>query len=122
MELDLDGLRTLSPVECIERLASSRIGRVALSENALPTIMAVFYDVKGSAISFSGSGGLLTAAAQRGDIVCFEADHANPSETEFWSVVVVGKLEVEHGVSDAQRGFPADRVCLPMTIMSGREG
>lgn len=108
----------------MEFLATSRIGRVALSRNALPTIMPVLYKVDGHAITFNASGGLLAAAAGRGDVVCFEADYADASESDLWSVLVVGKLET--GPRDARAtavavaGFGADTVSLPMTIISGR--
>lgn len=124
MELDRNGLRILSPSECIELLASARIGRVALSNKALPTIKPVLYELDGSSITFHASGGLLSEAAVRGDIVCFEVDFADASENRLWSVVVVGKLELSSSASGASTAAPtkfgATQVSLPLTIVSGR--
>lgn len=124
MELDLDGLRTLSTDECVELLATTRVGKVALSEKALPTIVAEAYVVRGSTINLVAPGGLVLAAARRGDIVCFEADSANDVETEFWSVVVVGKLQLQRaplGAGDQPYlELAGDVVSLAMTIVTGR--
>ncbi|MCU1393066.1 MAG: hypothetical protein JWM34_1494 [Ilumatobacteraceae bacterium] len=124
MELDRNGLRILTPSECIAFLATGRVGRVALSKSALPTIQPVLYEMVGDTITFNASGGLLSEAAERGDIVCFEADFADSSETGLWSVVVVGKLELASSElgpdSDAPARFGTDRISLPMTIVSGR--
>lgn len=123
VELDQNGLQILSPVECVELLTTARIGRIAVSKNALPTIVPVLYGVDGATVTFHASGGLLAAAAERGDIVFFEADFANGSESELWSVVVVGKLELRPSqlgaTEDAALKFGADMVSLPMTIVSG---
>ncbi|MCU1365993.1 MAG: pyridoxamine 5-phosphate oxidase family protein [Ilumatobacteraceae bacterium] len=123
MELDLDGMRTLSLDECAELLTTTRLGRVALSEKALPTIVAEAYAVRGSVITFLAPCGLLAAAARRGDIVCFEADSAEAAEGEFWSVVVIGKLQLRRTSPDfaEQRHLDSARdvVALPMTVVTG---
>lgn len=123
MELDLDGLRTLSTDECVELLATTRLGRVALSDKALPTIVAELYVVRGSTINLVAPGGLVVAAARRGDIVCFEADSADAEETDFWSVVVVGRLQLRRTSLDPDE-LPHVEVIrpfasLPMTIVTG---
>ncbi len=127
MEVERRSLKILNSAECVEYLATTRVGRVALSQNALPTIIPVLYEVNESAISFQDSEGLLAAAAERGDIVCFEADCSDASERLVWSVVVVGKLQlspVEFGIhggnGDALTMVGTDMALLPMTIVSGR--
>ncbi|MCU1399893.1 MAG: hypothetical protein JWN62_3002 [Acidimicrobiales bacterium] len=124
MELDLDGRRILSTDECVDLLATRRVGRVALSEKALPTIVAEAYEVRGSTINLVAPGVLLLAAARRGDIVCFEADSADAVEAEFWSVVVVGRLQVRRaslGADDQPHiELTRDFVSLPMMIVTGR--
>ena len=124
VDLDRNGFRILNPGECIELLATARVGRVALTKNALPTIKPVLYELEGSTVTFHASGGLLSAAAERGDIVCFEVDFVDAGESRLWSVVVVGKLELESSVSavagDAVSKFGDDKVLLPMTMVSGR--
>ena len=130
VEFERSSLKVLNSAECIGFLATTRVGRVALSQNALPTIIPVFYDVDESAISFQISERILAAAAERGDIVCFEADFTDftdASECLLWSVVVVGKLQrspLEVGVhgrnGDGATNVGADMALLPMTIVSGR--
>ena len=124
MKLDPNGLVILSPTECMEFLATARVGRVALSYKALPTITPVLYELEGSTITFHVSGGLLSEAAARGDIVCFEVDFADADEHLLWSVVVVGKLALTSPESksngETHTRFGTDKVSLPMTIVSGR--
>lgn len=124
MELDRNGLRILSTAECTEFLATARLGRVALTFKALPTIKPVLYELEGSTITFYASGGLLSEAAARGDIVCFEVDFADAGDHRLWSVVVVGKLAITSPESSSNHGtltrFGTDKVSLPMTIVSGR--
>jgi nitroimidazol reductase NimA-like FMN-containing flavoprotein (pyridoxamine 5'-phosphate oxidase superfamily) len=124
VELDRNGLRILSSHDCLLFLSTARIGRIALSKNALPTIMPVLFEMHGTTIRFNASGGLLEAASTRGDIVCFEVDSADQEAREMWSVVVVGKLELAPTAArseDERRSlFGHANVSLPMTLVSGR--
>ncbi len=125
VDVDRNGLRILDPNECLELLQRTRIGRIALSRSALPTILPVLFSIDDGAVTFHASGGLLESAALRGDIVCFEADLAEEGEGELWSVVVVGKLEIQDrslvmaGRSPTEH-FGGTRVVLTMTIVTGR--
>ena len=124
VELDRNGLRILNPRECVALLATARVGRVALSDRALPTVMPVIYELDESAITFYASGGLLSQAAARGDVVCFEVDFADAGENQLWSVVVIGKLRLATPESSrsaaAGKRFGTDKISLTMTIVSGR--
>ena len=100
---------------------------MALSQNALPTIIPVFYEVNESSINFQISEGVLGAAAERGDIVCFEADFTDFTDCLMWTVVVVGKLQLstldfgaDGGNGDAVSEAGAVMALLPMTVVSGR--
>ena len=124
VEFEHSGLKTLNSAECIGFLATTRVGRVALSQNALPTIIPVFYEVNESSINFQISEGVLRAAAERGDIVCFEADFP---DCLMWTVVVVGELQrssldfgAAGGNGDAVSKAGAVMALLPMTVVSGR--
>lgn len=124
VELDRNGLRILNPRECVALLATARVGRVALSDRALPTVRPVIYELDESTITFHASGGLLLEAAARGDVVCFEVDFADAGENRVWSVVVVGKLrlatlEASRSATTGKR-FGTHKISLPMTIVSGR--
>ena len=124
VEFEHSGLKTLNSAECIGFLATTRVGRVALSQNALPTIIPVFYEVNESSINFQISEGVLGAAAERGDIVCFEADFP---DCLMWTVVVVGNPQPSSldfgaagGNGDAVSKAGAVMALLPMTVVSGR--
>ena len=130
VEFEHSSLKVLNSAECIGFLATTRVGRVALSQNALPTIIPVFYEVNESSISFQISEGVLGAAAERGDIVCFEADFTDFTDFTdclMWTVVVVGKLQLsslefgaDGGNGDAVSKAGAVMALLPMTVVSGR--
>jgi hypothetical protein len=129
VDFDRNGLCILVPGECVALLATGRVGRIALSQSALPTIMPVLYEVVGTSVKFQASAGLLATAAERGDVVCFESDFANADERALWSVLVVGRLEIvptdgarRAAVPDplGARPFGSTSVALPMTIVSGR--
>lgn len=127
VEFEHSGLKTLNSAECIGFLATTRVGRVALSQNALPTIIPVFYEVNETSINFQISEGVLGAAAERGDIVCFEADFTDFPDCLMWTVVVVGKLQLssldfgaDGGNGDAVSKAGAVMALLPMTVVSGR--
>ena len=124
MEIDRKGQQILTKAECLQLLGTVRSGRIALSKRALPTIMPVMYRIDGATVTFGVSGGLLAAAAERGDVVCFEADFTSADESELWSVVVVGKLRLIPGghaaAEDASAKCRGRVASLPMTIVSGR--
>ena len=124
VDLDRNGQRILTPAECLQVLTTTGDGRIALSEHALPIIVPVVHRVDGGTVVFGVSGGLLAAAAERGDVVCFEAGFASADATELWSVVVVGKLGLTPLESNASQHATArcgvGIVSLPMTIVSGR--
>ncbi|MEO6122423.1 MAG: pyridoxamine 5'-phosphate oxidase family protein [Ilumatobacteraceae bacterium] len=114
----------LSSAECIDRLRGGRLGRIGMSHRALPTIVPVAYDIVGTSVMFPVlDGGMLVAAAGRGDIVCFQADSVDATDRERWNVVVVGKLALSPKlVGIDMTSIRSDRASLPMTLVSGRAG
>lgn len=109
MELDRNGLRILRRADCLALLGGARVGRIALSHNAMPIILPVMYGVEAEVIVFRADGGLLAEAARRGDVVCFETDSGDDVAGGLWSVLVLGKLEGN-----------GQLVSLPTTILTGR--
>jgi len=113
----------LNSGECIDRLRACRLGRIGMSDRALPTIEPVAYDIVGASVMFPvPKGGMLEAAADRGDIVCFQADSVDAIDHERWNVVIVGKLELSTGlvVGKDMTTIGSNRASLPMTLVSGR--
>jgi len=125
VELDRNGLRILSADQCLRLLRTAHVGRVALSHNAIPTILPVLYRVSHQAVTFRASGGLLATAARQCHVVCFEADFAGPGDEELWSVLVVGQLghcvsADDAGLPFADTGSAGEMVALSTVLISGR--
>ena len=117
--------RQLGRDECLSLLATTKLGRIALSDHALPTILPVVYRVTGDAVEFEASGRLLMTAAQRAHVVCFEADAADFTNGTGWSVLITGRLELRAAdlVAADQPWLPRGRgttLRLPATVISGR--
>jgi nitroimidazol reductase NimA-like FMN-containing flavoprotein (pyridoxamine 5'-phosphate oxidase superfamily) len=90
----------LSVGDCLELLDTTPVGRLVLTERALPAFHPVDYVRHGrSLIVRTGPGSELDAARRR-DVVAFEADHVDPDAHTGWSVMVVGRAGV---VDDIER-------------------
>ena len=96
-----DGLEVLGEHECMELLASSGVGRVAVSVGALPAIIPVQYAlIGGDVVFFAGERSKLRLGV-RDAIVAFEVDHVDPVYHSGWSVMVTGiATDVEEGSAD----------------------
>lgn len=128
MGFDRNGLEILDRERCLDLLGTVELGRVALSDKALPIIVPVEFWMLGDEIVFRASGGLLATAARQGHVVCFEADSGTAAE-ESWSVLVIGGLAVADapGVAKLNDGrapwrtdVPGETARLSTTVMSGR--
>ncbi|GAB2971753.1 pyridoxamine 5'-phosphate oxidase family protein [Amycolatopsis acidiphila] len=113
-------IRLLTPRECGELLSSQRIGRLAFSENALPTILPVsFFLHEGDIVLYAGAGpaGRLTK-----EVVAFEVDSLDPHAHSGWSVVVIGRItpatDLEHVAWTT--GEQGRLLRLPVELISGR--
>jgi len=78
----------------MELLASEGIGRVILTEQAMPTALPVAYAVDNGTIVFRSSAGTKLAAAVKGTVIAFEVDSFDEDERAGWSVVVTGLASV----------------------------
>lgn len=75
---------------CRQLLSSVPIGRLGLTEAALPRILPVHFTVRGDDIVIGSLNGTKVRSAMRGDVVAFEADSYDPVTHEGWCVNVVG--------------------------------
>lgn len=81
----------MSRAECLARLASRRVARVALSLQALPEIRPVRYQLDGEQLLFDVGTQPAVLHATQGRVIAFEVgDIEAPSGVE-WSVSVVGQ-------------------------------
>lgn len=95
MSHDERALGELSERECLDRLGSTSVGRIAFSQNALPAVVPVNFVLDGGHIMFRTAPGSKLDAAVRGAVVAFETDHIDPSTRTGWSVLVVGRCSHE---------------------------
>ncbi len=85
-------MRILDAEECALLLSSTRIGRLAITERALPVLLPVVFACVDSDVVFGVGPGVVARAAAAGQIVCFEADGADSEFTTMWSVAMTGPL------------------------------
>ena len=100
MGFDQHGLRILDDNGCLDLLRSVRLGRIALTDRALPLILPVAFAIVDREIVFKVGQGALARAANAGNVVCFEADWIDDELVAAWSVTAVGQLSL---VDDAAR-------------------
>ena len=117
--------RTLDRRESLRLLGGANLGRVALSDRALPVVLPVLYRVVRDAIEFEATGRLLMTAGRDGHVVCFEADAIDHDHNQGWSVLVTGRLAIAAAQQTSARaawtsGGRATTMSLPTTMVSGR--
>lgn len=85
-------LAGLDRAECLQLLATRRVGRVAyVARPGLPDIAPVNYVLDGQDVLVRSGPGPKLQAAERGDVVAFEVDDIDEEQHTGWSVVVVGR-------------------------------
>ena len=90
MDIDKNGLDVLSREECLNLLRRARIGRVAVSVDALPAVLPVNFTLVGEDVVFRTNPGAKLDAALANNVVAFEADDVDPIYQTGWSVLVQG--------------------------------
>lgn len=85
-------LQELDRAHCWTLLATMAVGRVALSDRALPVILAVQYQVGREGIVIHTTDERLARAITRSAIVCLEASDDSRTDGNRWSVTVTGQL------------------------------
>ena len=125
-------LRTMDVDECLRRLATKRVGRLAVAHDGQPAVYPVNYAVDGSTIVFRTGLGTKLDAAELG-LVAFEVDDIDEESACGWDVLVQGHADdittaVDHR-SEALRRLPVrpwapelkDRwVRIVPTLITGR--
>src|SRR5690242_10601837 len=80
--------------ECVVGLQSQRIGRIALSADALPIVLPVLYVFDGDAIVFRTESGSVLDRNCRNTVVAFEVDSHDATRRAGWSVMAQGVANV----------------------------
>jgi nitroimidazol reductase NimA-like FMN-containing flavoprotein (pyridoxamine 5'-phosphate oxidase superfamily) len=102
----------LTRAECLELLGAHRVGRVAITHQALPAIVPVNYVVDGTGVVFRTRPGGLLDRACHSTVVAFEVDEVRPDGTSGSSVLVVGvadALDESEGLRIAPRALASAR-------------
>jgi uncharacterized protein len=87
----------MTPEECLSLLGSTPVGRVAVTEQALPAVVPVNFVLHGNAVVFRTRSDDLLARACNDTVVAFEIDEVQANGRVGWSVLVVGMAEVLSG-------------------------
>ncbi len=103
-------LEILRPNECFAYLRAERVGRVALSVDALPTVLRVDYVLDGKDIVFRASADPRLSAATSTTVVAFQADGCDVAHHAAWSIVAQG---VASAVVDPVELAKVERVLVP---------
>lgn len=90
MEIDRNGLEVLDREECLQLLARATLGRIGVTDRALPTVLPVTFRMVDDRIVFRTATGTKLDAATRNAVVAFEVDDVDPLSHAGWSVVVTG--------------------------------
>lgn len=91
------GLRALSTAECLQRLVLGGVGRVSVTEHALPIILPVLFVCDGDSVLFGTARGGLLARTCHEAVIAFEASDVSAATGAGWSVLVVGVSSVLPG-------------------------
>jgi nitroimidazol reductase NimA-like FMN-containing flavoprotein (pyridoxamine 5'-phosphate oxidase superfamily) len=83
-------MHELSRRESMTLLGTARLARVAVSVDALPVVLPVFFTMVDDQIVFRAVPGTKLAAAVDGTIVAVEADGLDERTGDGWSVLVRG--------------------------------
>jgi nitroimidazol reductase NimA-like FMN-containing flavoprotein (pyridoxamine 5'-phosphate oxidase superfamily) len=121
----------LTPEDCLTLLGQTRIGRVAVSIDALPAVRTVRFVLASGNIVFRAATDSRLREAVTNAVVAFQADHCDDAARQGWSVLVRGVgEEVNDADSVAQlRSLPlepwadsptGDRFLrIPISMVSG---
>jgi nitroimidazol reductase NimA-like FMN-containing flavoprotein (pyridoxamine 5'-phosphate oxidase superfamily) len=126
-----DAASALTHDQCMALLASTTVGRVAVTSRALPAVVPVNYLLAGNRIVFRTKRSGMLARACDDAVVGFQVDDLEVSGRSGWSVLVVGVARLLEGSADlralelnlvsAVDGFGGDQfVGITLGQVSGR--
>jgi CBS domain-containing protein len=100
---DRRGLVVLDLQECLARLSTTRVGRIAFVERGAPVVLPVNHGVDGTTVVFRTTWGSKLDAAQAADVAAFEIDGYDEASRTGWSVLVRGTLSPAYDDADLER-------------------
>lgn len=91
---DHSRLEIVNRAGCLRLLQSVPIGRLVYTDGGLPAVRLVNFLLDGDTIVFNTRPGDKFRAAERGDVVAFEADEVDLERHVGWTVTALGRLSV----------------------------
>jgi uncharacterized protein len=87
-------LEILGAADCLRLLRSVPLGRLVYTYGGLPAVRLVNFVLDDDTIVFSTGPGDKLRAAERGDVVAFEADDMDDERHVGWTITAIGHLSV----------------------------
>jgi uncharacterized protein len=100
---DHRGLRVLGFEECLERLRTAPVGRLAFVDTGEPVVFPVNHAIDGVDVVFRTSWGSKLQVAETAGVVAYEVDGYDSMSESGWSVVVKGTAQVVDESVDTDR-------------------
>ena len=113
LSTDHRGMRVLDLDECLERLRSTSLGRLAFSHDGDLVVLPVTFGMSGTSVVFRTSWGSKLQAAGDAQPVAFEVDDFDLEAGTGWSVVVKGSASTEY---DTVLTGPWSRLGVPYLL------
>lgn len=112
---DHSRLEIVNRAECLRLLHSVPIGRLVYTNGGLPAVRLVNFLLDADTIVLNTGRGDKLRAAERGDVVAFEADDVDLDRHVGWTVTAIGHLSVVTAdeAAELRRTLPV-RSWLPM--------
>ncbi|WP_424639648.1 pyridoxamine 5'-phosphate oxidase family protein [Embleya sp. AB8] len=82
--------RPLGRRETLQLMASTPVGRVVVTEGALPAVHLVAFALDGECVVFRAPSDSSLAKAAHEAVVAFQADHIDPATRTGWTGTVTG--------------------------------
>ncbi|GCE02516.1 pyridoxamine 5'-phosphate oxidase family protein [Embleya hyalina] len=96
MSEDLVTTRSLDRRETLELMAGAQVGRVVVSEGALPAVHLVVFVFDGESVVFRTPADSTLAKAAVDAVVAFQADHIDPTTLAGWTGTITGHASRIH--------------------------
>ncbi len=100
---DHRGLRVLGFDECLERLRTALVGRLAFVDSGEPVVFPVNHAMDGVDVVFRTSWGSKLQVAETSGVVAYEVDGYDSLSESGWSVVVKGTAQLVYESVDTDR-------------------
>lgn len=99
----MNGHSVLSRAECLNLMASARVGRLVYTDRALPAVVPLRFFLDGEGVLVPMGADSALAAAIHNTVVAFHADDLDPVTLTGWSVTVIGQARPVVGPAEIAR-------------------